>query len=178
MQIDLSMLRSTASQNQAHQNLAFLYWIRGAKIEFWRFIGDQLLIGSTVHSKSFEALNTNPVDATGKFLIAHWRLPATRLKRHWKQEWEMQWRWLPLQWRLIGEEDKFSSSLPCKSSRNDMYFLILRGLHERTVFWSTIVVRKVMNFILSLLLCCLNTASVVWNIFLFKIQFTSVLCKS
>ena len=27
-----------------------------------------------------------------------------------------------------------------------MYFLILRGLHERTVFWSTIVVRKVMNF--------------------------------
>ena len=44
------------------------------------------------------------------------------MKRHWKQEWEMQWRWLPLQWRFIGEEDKFSSSLSCESSRNDNVF--------------------------------------------------------
>ena len=58
-----------------------------------------------------------------------------------------------------GEKGKFSYLLQHKSSRDDVSFP--QGCSKGFIyFWSTFVVLKVINFNLSLLLCCSDTASV------------------
>ena len=106
--------------------------------------------------------NTNPVDDIASFLISYRPQPATLFERYWKREWKMQhggpndgedvrlFRVIETQiitrWRFISSSCRGYS----------------KGLIR---IWSTIVVRKVINFNLSLLLCSLWTLQALSEIY-------------
>ena len=124
------------------------------------------------------SLNTNPVDAAASFLIAAYQgQPATWLERYKKWEWEMHTRQLPWEW----QNGKFCSPLQHKSSGGNLPTWQESYMHTYMyvsyMYWRSIFVQisvKGNDFTFILLLCCLNTARVVWNIFYW--HFSSIPC--